>query len=90
MRAIRHEVREPLGWEGRVASARARVAAAVSLDALAEALNGPVFAALPLAELVALPSYGGARPSGAGCFSWDAARVLVLNGEADGFEIRAR
>lgn len=90
MRAIRHEVREPEGWEGRVAAARARVAAAGSLDALAEVLGGPAFAALPLADLVALPGYGGARPEGPGFFSWDGGRVLVMNAAADGFEIRRR
>jgi len=90
MRAIRHEVKDPQGWADRVAGTRAQVAAAASLDALADLLNGPAFAALPLHDLVALPSYGGARPAGTGCFSWDAARVLVVNPAADGFEIRGR
>jgi hypothetical protein len=90
MRAIRHEVRDPEGWEGRVAGARARVAAARSLDGLAEVLNGPDFAALPLPDLVSLPAYGGERPSGTGSFSWDGGRVLVVNAAADGFELRRR
>jgi hypothetical protein len=90
MRAIRHEVKDPQGWDDRVAGARARVAAATSLDALSDVLNGPAFAALPLPDLVALPSFGGTRPPGTGCFSWDAARVLVVNAAADGFEIRER
>jgi len=90
MRAIRHEVRDPQGWTDRVAGARARVADASSLDALSEVLNGPAFAALPLPDLVALPSYGGPRPAGTGCFSWDAGRALVVNAAADGFEIRER
>jgi hypothetical protein len=90
MRAIRHEPREPVGWEGRVAAARARVAAAGSLDALAEVLNGPDFAALPLPDLVALPAYGGTRPVEKGSFSWDEGRVLAVNAAADGFEIRRR
>ncbi|HSN93006.1 MAG TPA: hypothetical protein VLS93_17375 [Anaeromyxobacteraceae bacterium] len=90
MRAIRHRPKDPQGWEDRVAAARSRVAAAASLEALAEALNGPAFAGLPLPDLLALPSFGGERPEGPGCFSWDAARVLVMNAAADGFEIRRR
>jgi hypothetical protein len=88
--AIQHRVTDPKGWPDRVARARAEVASARSLDALAEVLNSPAFAALPLADLVALPAYGGERPAGPGAFSWDAGRVLVMDEYATGFAIQRR
>jgi hypothetical protein len=90
MRAIQHHIADPQGWPERVSRARAEIARAGSLEALADVLNSPAFAALPLADLVALPSYGGERPSGTGVFSWDAERVLVMTELADGFAIERR
>jgi hypothetical protein len=77
-------------WDLRVAHARAAVAHAPSLDALAEVLNSPLFTVLPLADLVALPSFGGARPPQRGAFSWDGDRVLVMNPHAEGFLVERR
>jgi hypothetical protein len=90
MRAILHHVTEPQGWDDRIARARRKVAGAASLDELADVLNSPHFAALPLGDLVALPTFGGERPAGTGVFSWDPERVLVMNEIADGFELRRR
>jgi hypothetical protein len=81
---------EPDGWTERVARARATVHQASSLDELAEALNSPEFAALPLKDLVTLPTYGGDRPRGRCVFSWDRDRVLVMNELGDGFYIERR
>jgi hypothetical protein len=81
---------EPHGWVERVARARAAMHAAKSLDELAEVLNSPSFAALPLKDLVSLPTFGGERPRGACIFSWDLTRVLVMNDLADGFSIEPR
>lgn len=81
---------EPEGWAERVTRARADVRRATTLDALAAALNSPDFAALPLADLVHLPTFGGERPHGRCVFSWDAARVLVMNELGDGFSIEPR
>jgi hypothetical protein len=90
MRAIRHEGGDPEGWAERIARARAEVAAARTLDGLAAVLNGGAVAALPLEDLVALPSFGGDRPDGNGVFSWDASRILVMSPFADGFAIESR
>lgn len=81
---------EPDGWVDRVARARAAMYAAKSLDALAGVLNSPNFAALPLKDLVSLPTFGGGRPRGACIFSWDVERVLVMNDLGDGFSIEPR
>ncbi len=81
---------EPDGWTARVAHARASVQAAASLDELAAALNGPDFAALPLKDLVTLPTFGGERPRGRCVFSWDVDRVLMMNELGDGFAIEPR
>lgn len=81
---------EPEGWAARVASARASVRAAASLDQLADVLNSPDFAALPLRDLVSLPTFGGERPRGRCVFSWDATRVLMMNELGDGFTIEPR
>ena len=81
---------EPDGWSARVARARASIHAASSLDDLARALNGPDFAALPLKDLVTLPTFGGERPHGRCVFSWDADRVLVMTELGDGFSIEPR
>ena len=81
---------EPDGWSDRVRRARALVHAATTLDELAAALNGPDFAALPLKELVTLPSFGGDRPRGRCVFSWDDDRVLMMNDLGDGFTIEPR
>lgn len=81
---------EPEGWAARVASARSSVRAATSLDQLAAVLNSPDFAALPLRDLVSLPTFGGERPQGRCVFSWDATRVLMMNELGDGFTIEPR
>jgi hypothetical protein len=81
---------EPAGWAQRVARARASVQSAASLDELAAALNSPDFAALPLKDLVTLPTFGGERPRGLCVFSWDPGRVLVMNDLGDGFTIEPR
>jgi hypothetical protein len=81
---------EPAGWAQRVSRARAAVKAASSLDELATVLNSPDFAALPLKDLVSLPTFGGERPRGSCVFSWDAGRMLVMNEVADGFVIERR
>lgn len=81
---------EPIGWAQRVSRARAAVKSAGSLDELAEVLNSPDFAALPLKDLVTLPTFGGDRPRGSCVFSWDASRILVMNEVADGFVIERR
>lgn len=81
---------EPEGWDARVERARAAVGETRSLEALAEVLNSPHFAALPLPDLLALPSFGGERPDRRGAFSWDAGRVLVMNADADGFLVERR
>lgn len=81
---------EPAGWAERVARARAMVHAARSLDELALILNSPDFAALPLRDLVTLPTFGGERPSGRCVFSWDDGRVLMMNELGDGFAIEPR
>jgi hypothetical protein len=78
------------GWTDRVARARASVKAASTLEALAAALNSPDFAALPLKDLVTLPTYGGDRPRGRCVFSWDPTRVLKMNELGDGFTIESR
>lgn len=83
-------INEPAGWTQRVSRARAAVKAASSLDELATVLNSPDFAALPLKDLVTLPTYGGDRPRGSCVFSWDAGRMLVMNEVADGFVIERR
>lgn len=88
--AVAHPVEEPAGWGERVARAREAVAAARSLDELAAVLNGPNFAALPLADLVHLPTFGGERPRGTAIFSWDAGRVLVMDDLGEGFELLGR
>jgi hypothetical protein len=90
MRATLNHVSEPQGWQDRIASARNKVAGARSLDELADVLNSPHFAALPLTDLAVLPTFGGERPAGTGVFSWDPGRVLVMNEIADGFELRRR
>jgi hypothetical protein len=83
-------LQEPDGWSARVMRARAAVHAATTLDELATALNGPDFAALPLKELVTLPTFGGDRPRGRCVFSWDRDRVLMMNDLGDGFTIEPR
>jgi hypothetical protein len=88
--AVAPRSREPQGWDERVARSRAALAKARSLDELAELLNGPDFAALPLRDLVHLPTFGGARPRGTGIFSWDADRVLVMDDLGDGFRLVPR
>jgi hypothetical protein len=82
--------REPDGWSARVVRARSSVGAAATLDDLAAALNSPDFAALPLKDLVTLPTFGGDRPRGRCVFSWDPARVLTMNDLGDGFTIEPR
>lgn len=81
---------EPEGWAARVTDARASVCNASSLDELAGVLNSPHFAALPLKDLVTLPTFGGDRPRGRCVFSWDAGRVLTMNEFGDGFTIEPR
>ncbi len=81
---------QPQEWADRVTRARASVQRAKSLDELAAALNSPDFAALPLKDLVTLPTFGGERPHGRCVFSWDPRRVLVMNELGDGFEILPR
>jgi hypothetical protein len=81
---------EPDGWADRVARARESVHQARSLDELARALNSPAFAALPLKDLVTLPTFGGERPRGRCVFSWDDDRVLMMNDLGDGFTIEPR
>lgn len=81
---------EPEGWADRVTRARVSVHRAKTLDELAAALNSPDFAALPLKDLVTLPTYGGERPRGICVFSWDATRVLMMNDLGDGFTIEPR
>jgi len=81
---------ESQGWGERVTSAIASVQCAKTLEELASVLNGPDFAALPLKDLVTLPTYGGDRPRGRCVFSWDATRVLIMNDLGDGFEIVPR
>lgn len=81
---------EPDGWADRVARARELVRTAASLDELAEVLNSAEFAALPLKDLVSLPTFGGERPRGRCVFSWDRQRVLMMNDVADGFTIEPR
>lgn len=81
---------EPQGWADRVSRARASVHAAKSLDELAAVLNSPDFAALPLKDLVTLPTFGGERPRGRCVFSWDTRRVLMMNELGDGFSIEPR
>ncbi len=81
---------EPEGWAQRVTQARSSVHAARSLDELASVLNSPDFAALPLKDLVTLPTFGGERPRGRCVFSWDATRVLTMNELGDGFTIEPR
>jgi hypothetical protein len=69
------------------------VGAARSLDELAAVLNSPAVAALPLADLVALPTYGGERPRRVACVSCDATRLLLVNTdgeEADPFILKPR
>ncbi|HSN15274.1 MAG TPA: hypothetical protein VLT61_11620 [Anaeromyxobacteraceae bacterium] len=61
-----------------------------TLDELAAALNSPDFAAIPLKDLVTLPTFGGERPRGRCVFSWDDDRVLMMNDLADGFTIEPR
>ncbi len=86
--AWRHEESTP--WVERVARAREAVAAARSLDELAAVLGGPHFAALPLADLEHLPTFGGDRPRGTAIFSWDLERVLVMSDLGEGFELVRR
>ncbi len=77
----------------RTRAVRAMVGAARSLDELAAVLNGPAVAALPLADLASLPTYGGERPRFVGCVSCDATRLLLVNAQgehADPFMIRLR
>jgi hypothetical protein len=77
----------------RTRAARALVGAARSLDELASILNSPVVAALPVADLAALPTYGGERPRYIGCVSCDDARLLLVNAqgeETDPFIVRLR
>jgi hypothetical protein len=81
---------EPTGWAERVTRARASVHGAKSLDELAEVLNSSDFAALPLKDLVTLPTFGGERPRGRCVFSWDTTRVLMMNDLGDGFTIEPR
>jgi hypothetical protein len=81
---------EPDGWTERVTRARNSVHGARTLDELAEILNSPDFAALPLKDLVTLPTFGGERPSGRCVFSWDERRVLMMNELGDGFAIEPR
>lgn len=81
---------EPDGWEARVTRARESVHHATSLDELAAALNSPDFAALPLKDLVTLPTFGGERPRGRCVFSWDRDRLLRMNDLGDGFAIEPR
>jgi len=81
---------EPDGWTERVARARENVHRAASLEELAAALNSADFAALPLKDLVSLPTYGGQRPRGRCVFSWDEERVLMMNEFGDGFTIEFR
>lgn len=81
---------EPDHWTDRVTQARALVKGAQSLDELAAVLNSPAFAALPLKDLVTLPTFGGERPRGRCVFSWDDARVLTMNELGDGFSIEPR
>lgn len=83
-------VQEPHGWTERVSRARSSVHAAKSLDELADILNSPDFAALPLKDLVTLPTFGGERPRGRCVFSWDASRVLMMNEMGDGFTVEPR
>ncbi len=88
--AAAHRIVEPAGWEERVARARNAVEKARTLDDLTAVLNGPHFAALPLADLVHLPTFGGERPRGTAIFSWDADRVLVMDDLGEGFELQRR
>jgi hypothetical protein len=81
---------EPEGWSERVSRARTSVHGARSLDELAAILNSPDFAALPLKDLVTLPTFGGERPRGRCVFSWDTGRVLTMNEMGDGFTIEPR
>jgi len=81
---------DPDGWADRVNRARASVRTATSLEQLAATLNGPDFAALPLRDLVSLPTFGGERPRGRCVFSWDTERVLTMNELGDGFSIEPR
>ncbi len=81
---------DPEGWSDRVTRARASVLGARSLDDLAAVLNSPDFAALPLKDLVTLPTFGGERPRGRCVFSWDSRRVLMMNELGDGFTIEPR
>ncbi|HSM94153.1 MAG TPA: hypothetical protein VLT47_14845 [Anaeromyxobacteraceae bacterium] len=93
MATVRPEIAppsEPDGWFDRVSRARASVHQAGNLEELSEALNSPDFAALPLKDLVTLPTFGGERPRGRCVFSWDPLRVLVMNDLADGFTIEPR
>jgi hypothetical protein len=83
-------ISEPDGWTERIEQARASIRHAATLDELAAALNGPDFAALPLKDLVTLPTFGGERPRGRCVFSWDRERVLMMNELADGFTIEPR
>jgi hypothetical protein len=66
------------------------VQAARTLDELAEVLNSPAFATLPLKDLVTLPTFGGDRPQGRCVFSWDPERVLTMNELGDGFTLQPR
>ena len=88
--AIAYRVREPQGWDDRVSRARAAVAKARTLDDLADLLNGSHFAALPLKDLVHLPTFGGERPRGTGIFSWDSERMLVMDELGEGFRVAPR
>jgi hypothetical protein len=81
---------EPEGWADRVTRARAAVHRSSTLDELAAALNSPDFAAIPLKDLVTLPTFGGERPRGRCVFSWDGDRVLMMNDLGDGFTIEPR
>jgi hypothetical protein len=77
-------------WTDRVLRVRGSVRAASTLEELAAALNSPDFAALPLEDLVTLPTFGGERPRGRCVFSWDSGRVLTMNELCDGFRIEPR
>lgn len=81
---------EPSAWAERVARARGLVHGARSLDELALIMNSPDFAALPLKDLVTLPTFGGERPRGRCVFSWDEKRVLTMRELGDGFAIEPR
>ncbi len=88
--APRIQPTEPQRWEDRVERARAAVAGARSLDDLAMVLNSGHFAALPLGDLVHLPTFGGERPRGTAIFSWDSERVLVMDDLGRGFVVLDR